>query len=262
MPSPFPGIDPFIESQRWPDFHADFIASLRAALVPRLRPRYAAHIEERVYVEHDPEQPSILIRPDLSVVREGANMAGGEPARPLASTHPIQVPLRMPRTEREPYLEIRTTADQELVTVIELLSPSNKRPHGNGRREYLAKRDLVLLGTVHLVELDFLRGGEALPMDRPLPPAYGWVIVSDRAKRPMAAVWPLFLRQPLPRVGIPLAAPDSDVGVDLQEVFAAVYDHAGYDYTLHYDRLLDPPLAEDDEAYVRDVLARAREDGG
>lgn len=55
MPSPFPGMDPFIESQMWDDFHTEFITAARELLVQQVRPQYVVNIERCVFVirEHE-----------------------------------------------------------------------------------------------------------------------------------------------------------------------------------------------------------------
>lgn len=250
MASPFPGLDPYLESQLWADFHSRFIAALSEDLVPKVRPRYVAVIEERVYVEHDPEQPRVILRPDVTIAVD--SRGHGSTSVPRAA--PYRVPIPVTEPVRETYIEIRLRDNREVVTIIELLSPANKRAHSDGRRAYLPKRELVLQGTVHLVELDFLRGGERLPMAGPLPDGDGYVVVSHSAHRPMADVWPLALRERLPQIFIPLSGADPDVTADLQQVFTLVYERAGYDYALDYSRPVDPPMPPADEVWTRDIL--------
>ena len=49
MPSPFPGIDPYLESQDlWPDFHVGFTATLCDAISEQLPDPYVARIDERM----------------------------------------------------------------------------------------------------------------------------------------------------------------------------------------------------------------------
>src|SRR5437870_5558976 len=57
IPSPFPGMDPFIEGRMWRDFHHELLSVIRELIAPRLVPRYVTRIEERVYVEYTPEAP-------------------------------------------------------------------------------------------------------------------------------------------------------------------------------------------------------------
>ncbi len=145
----------------------------------------------------------------------------------------------------------------EVVTVLEVLSPGNKRPGGDGQREYLAKRDLILQSAVHLVELDLLRGGERLPMASPLPPGDYFAVVSASHRRPRAEVWPAALRQPLPDIRIPLSG-EEETGLPLQSVLDEVYDRAGYGAILRYRRPPEPPLSPSDQAWADALLREPR----
>jgi hypothetical protein len=255
-------MDPFLEGQLWPDFHAAFIAETRMALVPGLRPRYVALIEKHVYLEREPDGPRRRVRPDAVVVENTPHFQrsrGGATVleRPaVAVAAPVAVPL--PAFTREKveraYVEIRLRETRDLVTVIELLSPANKHPGDDGRTEYQRKRELVFQSGVHLVEIDLLRDGERLPMGEPLPPADYYAILSRAQSRPLADVWPIGLRHRLPSLSIPLSGDDPDAALDLQAVFNAVYDRAGYDYMIGYEAVPEPPLLEEDAAWVRKVL--------
>lgn len=256
MTTIFPGLDPFIEGQRWADFHHAFIVAIRDALVPFLRPRYEALIEERLYLQHVPDvqpaaEPASIqpIIPDVAVARvEGATGARD------ASVITVPV-LAMPEEVRELYIEIRSLPDHEVVTVIEVLSPSNKRTGSEGRREYLPKRNSVLRTGVHLVELDLLRGGARLPMAAPLPHGDHYALVSRGNQRPLADVWAWTVRQPMPTIAIPLSGHHDDVPLDLQSTFADVYARSGYDYVLNRAAALDPPLPAADAAWATELIA-------
>ena len=145
----------------------------------------------------------------------------------------------------------------EVVTVIEVLSPGNKRPGSDGRREYLTKRETVLLSATHLLELDLLRGGERLPTIEALPRADFYAFVCRARQRPLAEVYPWTLRQPLPSLPVPLAQGDPEISLDLQAVFTTVYDRAGYDYALDYTQPVEPPLSEEEQAWCSEVLRQA-----
>jgi len=245
MPSPFPGMDPFLAGEDWPDFHLAMIAEIRSVLVAQIRPRYIARAERRVFVEHADE--TTLIRPDVTVAHDES----GRAAPPVASTasatlEPISIALPIPVKHEEPFLTIRLTDTREVVTVIELLSPANKRPGSDGRREYIAKRESVLQSGTHLVELDLLRGGRRMPTLRPLPACDYLATISRVSRRPTAEIYAWTLRDRLPSIPIPLDAPDPDVHVDLQQAFTRVYDETGYDYSLDYGRTLDPPLTAEE----------------
>jgi hypothetical protein len=230
------------------------------ALIPHVRPRYVVDVEERVYLEHAPEEAPPFLVPDVSVVetrREVQASTPGGGVGTLAAITPVTLPLPMPERRREPYLTIRDRATRKLVTVIEVLSRTNKRAGSDGREEYLRKRETVLLSDAHLVELDLLRSGERLPTRKPLPPANYYAIVSRVAQRPMADVYPWSLRQVLPPVPVPLAGEDRDVLLDLQSIFTTVYDRGGYDYALDYRAPVDPPLGDADAAWVQERLSEA-----
>ena len=256
MPSPFPGMDPYIESQEWSDFHASFVPAIREALMPRLRPKYEARVERRVYVEHVEDVPPRIIVPDATVLEQEEwhpDDRGGTAVAAVASIAPVlcAVPLREER--REAFLTVREIETRKVVTVLECLSPDNKRRGSRGRRKYLRKREQVLHSPAHLVELDLLRGGERLPMLDPLPAADYYALVC-RGRRLKAEVYAWRLRDRLPVIPIPLAGDDPDVPLNLQEVFSLVYDRAGYDYTLRYDQPLDPALDEPAASWAREVV--------
>ncbi len=181
-------------------------------------------------------------------------------ATPVVSS-PLSLLLPLPDAEevRQLYLEIREPSDGAVVTVIELLSPANKARTSEGRRAYLAKRARLLRSEVHLVELDFLRGGERLPMAEPFPDADYAVVISRAEERPRAQVWPWDLPDPLPTVPIPLRDGDSCL-LDLQAVFTDTYDASSYDYSLRRDLPVQPALSPKQVAWVRAQLDRGRKD--
>ena len=222
MPSPFPGMDPFLEMQESDDFHTTFNTVLREFLSPALEPDYLVRVERRVYLER----------------------AGAEPETML----------------RETYLVVRDRETMQVVTVIELLSPSNKRRNGDGRREYLTKREEILTSSTHLVELDFLRGGLRLPVVGSLPPGDYHAIISRANRRPRCEVYAWTLRDRLPSIPIPLKLGDDDAVVSLQEVFETVYQRARYDLSVKYDAALDPPLNESEQQWANPKSTRPAPD--
>jgi len=243
MPSPLPGMDPYLESQRWKSFHTLFISTVHEMLVPRVRPRYVVEVEEYVYLAREEQEPDRLIEPDLAIV----DMADAWTAEPGGSggtalaVQPVVHTVPVPQRFRQAYLTIRDREFQEVVTVIEVLSPWNKTP-GDGRTEYLVKRTNVFLTPAHLVELDLLRGGQRLPTREPLTPADYYAFVCRKQRLPKVDVYAWTLQQSLPPIPIPLAGDDPDVVLDLQAAFTTTYDRAGYDYALNYRRAVEPPL--------------------
>ncbi len=256
MPSPFPGVDPYLEDSEWGSFHAQLIASMARQLAPQLRPRYVALTEKR-FTYDEPDDLSITehngsIYPDVAVA-ERAPMSSTSSAMFVTVLEPtLQMPTVLPEQVPQRWLEIQDVAERRLVTVIELLSPANKR--GRGYEEYIERRERLLLSRAHLLEIDLLRRGRRVPMREPLPKAPYFLFLSRVQKRPLTDVWTIALDQPLPRIGVPLLPGDDDVVLDLQAAFTDVYDSIGYDLLLNYD---DPPeikLAGEAAEWARQLI--------
>jgi hypothetical protein len=257
MPSPFPGMDPFIENQEWSDFHASLIPVIRDALTPQLGDRYVARVERRVYVEHDPEERVRRFGADVAVVRSRSQQPTAPTASSAAGIAPVECEVLLPVERRENYLVIRDRHSHEVVTVVEILSPSNKVYGSDGRRQYLEKRDEILESRAHLVEIDLLRGGARLPLSGPVPAADYYAIVSRENRRPKVDVYAWSLRHALPTIPIPLKPEDGEVQLDLQQSASTVYDRARYDHSLDYTAALEPPLSAEDAEWARELLRPA-----
>lgn len=225
-------MDPRIETQLWHDFHSNMIVSIQSWLMPQLLPKYAAQIEERVYVEHtEPIPVRQVFRPDIAIHIESESKEGVSPAH-AAVAEPVILTLPMPTELRERYIAIVSLPSRELVTVIELLSPTNKRAGADGRREYLRKREQILQSAVHLVEIDLLLQGERLPTVEPLPEGDYYAFVSRSESRPAIAVYRWRREEPMPTIPIPLLLEDGEVFLNLQAVYEQTYTRARYDARL------------------------------
>jgi len=248
-------MNPYLEAI-WHDFRKRFLPAAAAYLVPQIRPKYIVSIDENVYL-HDipPDERRLLGRPDLSVIRgEGAPTRSGGVGVLGAPAHAL---LPAQDAESLSYLKILDREGRDLVAVIELLSPTNKRAR-NHRAQYLSKRSHLLQGPAHLVEIDLLRAGEPTPADD-RPPCMYSVLVSRADSRPEADFWPFGLRDPLPTIPVPLRVGDPDARLDLRAVLDRIYDESGYDDYL-YSHEPDPPLAQDDAAWARTCLSVAASD--
>jgi hypothetical protein len=251
MPSPFPGMNPYLEqADVWQDFHQAFIAHARDALVGAVGGNYFVKIEVQLILHELPPElpPRYVGRTDIGVTGPPTFHAASEPATVAA---PVELELPAIEVERLSSLEIRDRRDRRLVTVVELLSPSNKKL-GTDRDAYLRKRKHLLDDRVHLVELDLRRGGER-PRPPDLPPCDYYALVSRCEARPKIGFWPLNLRDQLPVLPIPLTAPDPDALLDVQAMLHRVYDGAGYANYI-YGATPEPPLSADDAAWARQFL--------
>jgi hypothetical protein len=246
-------MDPFLEGVEWEDFHTRFNTAISEYLATRVEPRYLVRIERRVYVEHTTDDRPPVRRADVAVfIAEETTLAWAGPVSTVVpGLGPVECILPMPEERRETYLVIRLQDTREVVTVLETLSPGNKRPGSDGRREYLKKREEILQSQTHLVELDLLRDGQRMPTATPLPSADYCAIVSRSQRRPRADAYAWTIRDPLPAIPIPLNKGDPDVLLDLQAVFATVYDRARYDLSLDYTASLDPPLGEAEREWLQ-----------
>jgi len=256
MPSPFPGMDPYLEQfSAWHDFHEQFCLDCRTLLVPQLGERYFAKLDEHVYVhEVEPEDRRLLGRSDVSVAKDAPGQQHeGTAATTISAPFVGHVTLQVD-VERESSIEIRDRDSLRLVTVIELLSPAKKRPGGD-REQYLAKRRQILNSEVHFIEIDLLRGWSRMPIDE-LPDCDYCVMVSRSEDRPAVGLWPLRLRDELPTIPVPLSQPDDDVQLDLGRAFRTAYESAGYARFI-YQGAPDPPLSADDAAWADDLLRQA-----
>ena len=254
MPSPFPGMNPFLEQEEvWHDFHQAFIPLARDLISAQVLPKYLVKIEEYLFIhELSADERLLLGRSDVGIKQSGVShdVERASPGGAVAAPYYARMPEAVD-TERHSFLEIRDRQGRELVTVIELLSPANKRP-GADRETYVGKRRQLLASGVHLVEIDLLRGWPRMPMEG-LPDCDYYAIVSRAEDRPDVGVWPIRLRDPLPNIPIPLRDADPPAKLDLQEVLHRIYDAAGYQYYIYQGRP-QPPLHPADVVWAQQFI--------
>jgi hypothetical protein len=252
MPSPFPGMNPYLEQDDvWHDFHQLFPSAVLAQLAARIAPRYIMKVDQHIFIhELSASERRILGRPEIYVVPSGSSvpLSSGN----TATLTPL-VPVVLPSVdiERQPFIEIRDRANREVVTVIELLSPANKYA-GPDREQYVGNRSVYLQSRTHLVEIDLLRGGPRLPYYAEIASEYA-AFISRWHERPQAGAIPIRLRQPLPLIPIPLEPPDPDVYLDLKAVIDRIHDEAQF-ATYIYQGQPKPALSPEDAAWAATFL--------
>lgn len=260
MPSPFPGMDPYLEGAEWTSVHAALGAEIARQLAPKVSPNYIVRPVRR-FVMDLPDEIAVTrtqraAYPDVGIhtIQEEAAAYAAAPQTAVAPL-PLYIPTVM--AEKVPVLsiEIRDVVERELITALEILSPVNKR--GQGYKEYLEKRTRILSSFTHLLEIDLLRKGKRVPMQAPLPDAPYFIFLSRAPQRPICEVWPIHLHQQLPTIPVPLAPPDADVELDLQQALDAVYDIYRYDLSIDYTRPPDPSLTDEEAAWVAARLTAA-----
>lgn len=256
MPSPFPGMDPWLEGEEiFPDLHDSLIFLLREALNAALPPGYTARARNRVWVDDElRREPDVaLFRPAVPLPNGGGGIA----------TLPGLVAVGQQRVSddvEEPYLEIVSPRGKRLVTAVEVISLTNKRAGEKGRKTYQDKQREFALAGVNLIEIDLLRRGPhvtAVPLSR-LKRAAGEFDYHVSASVPASAdvyfAAAIKLDDRLPAFGLPLDPGVPPATVDLQPLFDRCYDTGRYATDARYDRPPDPPLAPAQQAWAEGVL--------
>jgi hypothetical protein len=253
MPSPFPGVDPYLENPEfWSEVHNRLIVAIADALSPHLRPKYRVAIEKRVY---DSEDSLLVGIADVAILPRAATTPPRSTATlPARHKAPIQISVPIAEEIRESYLEIREIASGQVVTVIEILSPKNKRL-GVGRTAYEKKRQQVLSSATHLVEIDLLRGGTQMPLLGTVPPMNYYILVSRADQRPLADLYLFSLQEEIPIFTLPLSVNEAEPEVDLQVLLNEVYDRASLDLAIDYTKTPVPNLAAEDATWA-DLLLK------
>src|SRR6266851_1049713 len=203
MPSPFPGMDPYLEEDAfWPAFHHHLVMSLYQLLLPGLADRYRARVSQRHYATEQ-----VLF---TSIQRD---------------------------EHQEEYIEIRQRSDGRLVTLLDIASPTNKTAE-RGRRVYLDKRDEAKRLHANLVEIDLvLQGQPLLEYSRDGLPDWDYAVTVSRARQPERfEIYTATLQKKLPRFRLPLASDDRDTVVDLHTTFTRSYDQGGFANKIDYQR--------------------------
>jgi hypothetical protein len=255
---------PYIEAcDLWESFHNDLISQIAWQLAGITPERYLVRTGERSYlvlIESEGKKAHPFL-PDVVVTtppghKKGAKKGGTAVAEPAADQTPHVLRAFIEEEHREPFVEIyETDPETRLVTSIEVLSPSNKRPGTQGWDLYRRKRQSLLLGDVNLVEIDLLRGGQRMPMLDPWPDS-PYVLMVARARKPYACkVWEGSFQRPLPPIPVPLAKPDADLSLSLRPLIDTIYQRFRYAQSIKYTAELTPPLKPEEAAWCRQQLA-------
>ncbi len=224
MPSPFPGMDPFLEEDKlWPSFHHHFVAGLYQILLPNLIDRYRARVGQRQYAT---EMPLFT-----SIIRE---------------------------EHCEEFIEIRQRSDNKLITLVDVVSPANKLT-SQGRAAYLERRRKARLQHASIVEIDLvLQGQPLLEYSREGLPDWDYAVTVTRAIQPERhEIYTATIQKRLPRFKLPLALDDRDTVVDLQAAFARCYDQAGFGAQIDYQRT-SAMVSVEDASWINDLLIQMK----
>lgn len=262
--SPFPGMDPYLESPEiWHTLHTRLITNLADQLTAKLAPTYIADFETDIVIDFvdtgsnggtngGRKESRPVLSPDVAI-RKPASTVTEIAATGAVTVAPLQLRIPMPVERRLSRVKIIHREREVLVAVIELLSPVNKRA-GEKREKYLKKRANYLESSVHFVEIDLLRRWKRMPLAGKLPACDYLILVSDANKRPDVDVWPLRVRDPIPLIPIPLLRPDPPVMADLGEALRTAYARARYDLQINYNQPPKPALSAEDATWAAELI--------
>lgn len=239
--NPFPGMNPYLERPHlWRDFHNALISALANDIGPRLPHKYRADLKQRTEVEY-------LCDPAESMTRRA-------PTPSLEETNAVRV--LMPREVKVTWLQVEAAPDREVVTVIEVLSPTNKAP-GTGRYRYLRKREAITAKYVNLVEIDLLRRGQPMPLETSLPASDYRILVCRGLEHPSALLYPFSVQQAIPKLTLPLLRRDEELEVDLGAIVNRMHYTARYGKVARYHEPPPEPAFEGEEVqkWVKERVA-------
>jgi Protein of unknown function (DUF4058) len=260
MPSPFPGMDPYLEKPSlWPDVHQELISVIRAALTDLVLPKYFVQIGQRVYLSTGDDPGRTVLVPDVHILpRKGRKRLAARVFDGVGTNvaEPLIVETLIEETIKEHFLEIIDSEKRRVVTVIEVLSPDNKVSGSEGLRSFSQKRLAVMKSKSHWVEIDLLRKGVSVEVRKRIRPHDYFVLVSPVAQRPDGVVWPILLSQRLPVISIPLRAEDKDVRLDLQTVLDTTFDRARYELQIDYSKQPNPRLKPGATEWAHQLLKK------
>lgn len=258
MPSPFPGMDPWLEHpSRFGGLHSLLVAYAVEQLQPQLIHRgYFIAPNERVWIEESRRD----ILPDGAVLHWKPDNSTKTPVTVADADKSVKV-RKLKSEFRQPYLEIFDNEGRKLITGIEFVSPTNKSK-SEGRKQYRAKQQELQAAGVNMVEVDLLRRG------RPVILAPAALTESVKPWDYLVCLWrahededfdlyPIPLRSRLPRIRIPLKPKEPEAVLDLQLAFTKAYDAGPYRVSVDYRGKTIPPLGPDDHSWANEALQAA-----
>ena len=246
MPSPFPGMDPYLEGHLWPDVHNSLAYLISVQLTPRLGEPYIVHLNNYTVEDTSPEEDVGIMYPDVEIFRKADKLKEPAEAYGSGATTPetMVLPAIKPVDVRIPVVEIKDRKSNKLITAIEILSPVNKRRPG--LQPYREKRLRLHHAGVHLIEIDLLRRGER-PLAHPYLPKSHYLTTLVRADQGQTQVWAVDVKEPLPVIPVPLKAPDKDTFLDLNQALKELYEQRALDKSIDYSEAPPSPAFSEEE---------------
>jgi len=261
MKSPFPGMNPYLES-RWSNVHVLMMGAITGELNASLPDGLEARPEEEIRIETLAGERLQGFRPEVAIVDMGAPEASvPAPSGAVAVAEPIRLAYHSGPVVLRNVQIVDTSDHDRVVTVIEVLSPGNKLP-GKLNKDYLAKLDAFEQAGSSWVEIDLLRSSRSSLavtwQDLPEPKRLDYLVVACVAWQDDLLLYPISLRERLPAIHIPLRQGDAHVALDLQAVLQRVYKDGAFN-SLNYSKQLEPPLSPADAEWAAGLIAGRQE---
>lgn len=256
MPSPFPGMNPYLEdSAYWSSVHHWLITEIARVLNQKLAPKYVVAVEVRID-ETSGEKSTLIGVPDKIIPKSSAasiKSSDSKVAVAVPSNRPLTIELSLTKTIKQGYLEVRRVATGEVITTIEILSPINKNV-GESRIKYQKKRQHILSSNTNFVEIDLLRQGNSMiSLNQNIERDYR-ILVSPSEQRPQAYLYAFNLQDLIPVFTVPLRPEDPEIILDLQSILHQIYDQGRYDLMIDYKQEIIPALSNTDAIWAENIL--------
>jgi hypothetical protein len=250
MSSPFLGMNPYLENpDLWSEVHHRLITAIANNIESHLHPKYRVAIEKRTY-RIDSEDSLLINGYNLAILLQQKYQNSATTIENKSVTVTLPSPLEI----KEGYLEIREVSTGKVVTIIEILSPTNKKSK-EGRKSYLDKRDKIFESDTNLVEIDLIRTGEQMPMITHIPDTDYRILVVRSHRLPSAQLFPFSVRETIPNFTIPLQKSEPEIEVNIQTLLLAIYEKARFDLTLDYNIPPIPDLSVENQEWM-DLLLK------
>jgi hypothetical protein len=249
MPSPFPGMDPYIEtSGEWTDFRQSLIDAIHTQMNAKLQGPYIATDDWFFWCEDESaDEVWQIAEPDLNAMDTTPTKARLMP--------PVTAVLRRSQREQR-YIRIFDRSNGQTHTIIEVLSLANKTMRLDGQA-YRLKREEYMVSRVNFVEIDLLRWGYRPFLGNPAPPVSDYYVLVSRVwEAPQVGIWPISVRDPLPPIPVPIQEDLDDIFLVLRACLDQAYDERRYPKLINYSMPPTLLFREPDAAWARELLNR------
>jgi hypothetical protein len=246
-------MDPWLEDTRiWRDVHNRLVNTLGDELARQLTPRYFVGVDTHTYISRFPDQPILTRYPDITMVERLGHAQVQALPTPIATGY-LEIDLPVRETLEEAFIEIRLVPGAEVVTVIELLSHTNKQT-GPDRDSYLEKRNAYLEADLNFVEIDLLRAHTPMPHTERAGQSYYRIFIHRKTRPYKAHLYHFGVRQTIPLLPIPLQPGEEEPLIDLGAILRGIYERVRYDLVIDYRQPPIPPLDNQDLAWAQEQV--------